>query len=306
MAGIKTRSVYSRRLQLVRSSREAALAAIQAYNNPLITFKTETFIVLMMIAWTYLLHAYYRGQAVDYRYFQMNGKRKAFERVDGRFRTWELKRCLDSGVCPLDRDTKNNLTFLIGLRNQIEHSRATELDTFLSGRYQACALNYNYYIQNFFGGRFSVESSLAHSIQFAELSFQQVEAVADMEARIPASLRSYIAQFDNALSDDEFSSERYSYRVWFTKKLTGKRGQADHAIEFIDPNSEEAKTVPQEYWVQKEVEKPKFKASEVVRRAKEAGFASFGMHQHTQLWKSEDARNPAKGLGAEVSGYWYW
>ena len=52
--------------ELVRKSREAALNAVQSFNNPLTTFKTETFIVLMVIAWTYLLHAYYRQNGVEY------------------------------------------------------------------------------------------------------------------------------------------------------------------------------------------------------------------------------------------------
>ena len=47
--------------QLLEKSREAALNAVQTFNNPLTTFKTETFIVLMVIAWMYLLHAYYRS-----------------------------------------------------------------------------------------------------------------------------------------------------------------------------------------------------------------------------------------------------
>lgn len=135
------RRIYSQRLELIRSSREAALAAIQTYNNPLITFKTESFIVLMIIAWTYLLHAYYRANGTEYRYCKMGNKRRIFDKVNGQYRYWELSKCVNVQACPLDGDTKNNLRFLIGLRNQVEHSRATELDTYLSGRYQACALN---------------------------------------------------------------------------------------------------------------------------------------------------------------------
>ena len=56
--------------ELLRKSREAALNAVQTFNNPLTTFKTETFIVLMVIAWTYLLHAYYRHKGVEYRYYE--------------------------------------------------------------------------------------------------------------------------------------------------------------------------------------------------------------------------------------------
>ncbi|HAT8989627.1 TPA: DUF3644 domain-containing protein, partial [Legionella pneumophila] len=57
MAKQRKRSVFSIKNELIKKSQEAALAAIQLYNNPLITFKSESFIVLMNIAWTYLLHA---------------------------------------------------------------------------------------------------------------------------------------------------------------------------------------------------------------------------------------------------------
>jgi hypothetical protein len=51
-------------------SREAALTAIRVFNDPQVSFKSETFIVLMVMAWTYLLHAYYRDAKVEYRYYK--------------------------------------------------------------------------------------------------------------------------------------------------------------------------------------------------------------------------------------------
>lgn len=45
------------------------MAAIRVYNDPSTRFKSETYIVLMVIAWTYLLHAHYRAKRIDYRYF---------------------------------------------------------------------------------------------------------------------------------------------------------------------------------------------------------------------------------------------
>ena len=68
------------KLELLRKSREAALNAVQTFNNPLTTFKTETFIVLMVIAWMYLLHAYYRHKGVEYRYYEEGAKRLNYER----------------------------------------------------------------------------------------------------------------------------------------------------------------------------------------------------------------------------------
>ena len=54
------------------------LAAVQIYNNPNISFKAETFISLAVIGWTYLIHAYYRSQKIDYRYYHMKGSRKEY------------------------------------------------------------------------------------------------------------------------------------------------------------------------------------------------------------------------------------
>lgn len=54
-------SMGSVRKHLLIKSREAMMAAVQIYNNPLISFKSESFIVLSNIAWTYLLHAYYKS-----------------------------------------------------------------------------------------------------------------------------------------------------------------------------------------------------------------------------------------------------
>ncbi len=138
---VRTKRRWMRK-ELVQKSREAALNAVQTFNNPLTTFRTETFIVLMIIAWTYLLHAYYRRQKIEYRYFKKAGKRRRFERTkSGAFKYWELERCLNDQQCPLDREMKLNLRFLIGLRNEIEHHRSTGIDERFSGRYLACCLN---------------------------------------------------------------------------------------------------------------------------------------------------------------------
>ena len=124
------RQVWSIRAELLAKAREAALNAIQTFNNPLTTFKTETFIVLMVIAWTSLLHAYYRGQKIEYRSLNRQGpSRRKFGRTEsGEYKHWELSRCLHSKSCPLDAAVKSNLRFLIGLRNEIEHHRSAGVE----------------------------------------------------------------------------------------------------------------------------------------------------------------------------------
>lgn len=69
----RVRRFGSIKIELLKKSREAALAAVQIFNNPNIRFKSETYVVLIIIAWTYLLHAYYRDQRIEYRYYKKNG-----------------------------------------------------------------------------------------------------------------------------------------------------------------------------------------------------------------------------------------
>ncbi|MCK4355123.1 DUF3644 domain-containing protein [Candidatus Parcubacteria bacterium] len=301
------RKIFSEKLDLVHKAREAMLSAVQIYNNPLITFKTESFIVLSLIAWTYMLHAYYRSRGIDYRYFTKPGKRKKFIRnPDGSIRYWDLTECISKKICLLDKHTKNNLKFLIGLRNQIEHKKATGLDSYLSARYQACALNFNRYLKSIHGEKFGLDQSLALSLQFSELDYSQSRVIKDKESLIPKNVISYIANFDNKLSNAEIESDRFAYRLLFTKVVAKRKGQADRVIEFIDPSSTIAKNVSKEYWVKEEREKPKFSATQVIQKVQKAGFKNFGMYQHTLFWKAHDGKNPHKGFGATVVKTWCW
>ncbi len=281
------------------------MTGVQVFNNPLIKFKSETFIVLMNIAWTYLLHAHYRRSRIEYRYHRRDGKRRRFERSDdGSFKYWDLSRCLAVRECPVDNETKKNLLFLIGLRDEITHHMSPVLDQFVSARYQACCLNYNRYIKELFGERYGIDQYLGYSLQFQSISREQVATPS--EADLPRNVRSYIARFDSELTADELNSERFAFRMLFVPKLVGKPGQADEVIEFLKPDSEIAQVVNRDYVTFKEVERPKSLPGQIVRMMQEEGYPRFSMHWHTELWHSLDAKNPGKGWGVEVAGAWYW
>ncbi|WP_141696814.1 DUF3644 domain-containing protein, partial [Methylophaga muralis] len=71
----RSRKLGSVKAELLTKSRESMLAAVQIFNNPNILFKSESFVVLSIISWTYLLHAYYRSRNIEYRYFHVQGAR---------------------------------------------------------------------------------------------------------------------------------------------------------------------------------------------------------------------------------------
>lgn len=297
--------MYSVARRLIAQSQDAALTAVQVFNNPLIKFKSETFIVLMTIAWTYLLHAHYRTKGVEYRYYRRRGTRRLFDRTEDKsFKYWDLSQCLVVTECPLDNETVKNLRFLIGLRNEITHHMSPVLDQFASARYQACCLNYNRYVKQLFGERYGIDQYLTYSLQFQSLTREQLAAPS--QAELPANVRSYIARFDSGLTADELNSERFAFRMLFVPKLVGKPGQADEVIEFLKADSDIAKSINRDYVAFKEVERPKFLPGQVVRRMQEEGYVRFSTHWNAELWRNLDAKNPGRGWGTNVAGTWYW
>jgi hypothetical protein len=302
----RRRLVGSVKKQLLAQAREAALCAVKIFNDPLVKFKSETFIVLMVIAWTYLLHAYYRSRGIDYCYFTKPATRKIYDKTkSGARKHWELERCLDDETCPIDHVAQRNLRFLIGLRHEIEHHMSNLVDDYLSARYQACAVNFNEYIKKLFSESYGLDRYLAYSIQLAGLEEEQLRLGAAVA--MPYNLVKYIDDFDKTLTEEEYNDPRFSYRLLFVKKLVNRPGQADRVIEFIDPNSDLAKNISKEYWVKKEIERLKFRAKDIVAEVTKAGFTRFRLNpEHVQMWKSEDGKNPAKGCGVEIRGTWYW
>lgn len=300
----RQRHVKSIKDELIKKSREAILAAVQIYNNPQITFKSETFITLAIIAWTYLMHAYYRGQGIEYRYIKKSGKRRQFAKTNrGADRYWELETCINNKECLLDGDTKNNLRFLIGIRHEIEHQMTNQIDEFLSAKLQACAINYNDYLTRFFGTKYSVSKELAITIQFAAITPSQRKQLSSPDM-LTSNVRNYIAEFEDELTDNELKSTRYAYRVLYTPISVNRKGQADRVIEFVKPGSTLADDI--EHVLVKETEKEKLLPGEIVALMQKEGFISFKMAQHTDLWKENNAKKPDKGFGTQISKQWYW
>ena len=301
---VRTRGLSVHR-ELLLKSREAALNAVQTFNNPLTTFKTETFIVLMVIAWTYLLHAYYRREGVEYRYYDEGLKRRKFDKTNSRaFKYWELERCLNEKTCPLDSPTKSNLRFLIGLRHEIEHHQSAGADERFSGRYLACCLNYERYISELFGSKYSLADNAAFTLQFRDLTALQDPEVPFVS--LPSNVARYIQEFESSLEETDFQSPHFSYRTIFVRKLVNHRGQADRVIEFIGADSDLAKDIESQYWVLKPIEKAKYTATEIVNMMKAEGCSEFGLPQHTRLWQRLAGKDPAKGYGYELGGRWFW
>ncbi|MBU0613930.1 DUF3644 domain-containing protein [Patescibacteria group bacterium] len=302
----RNRKIGSVKNELLHKSKESMLSAVQIFNNPNIQFKSESFIVLAVIACTYLLHAYYRNNKIEYRYFDQGEKRKSFHTTKhGAYKYWELERCLNNDKTPVDNVVACNLRFLIGLRHEIEHQMTTKIDDLLSARFQACCLNYNFYLKKLFPKQSGIEKHLSFSLQFSSLSEKHVDQLVGYK-ELPQNISKYIQKFDQELPDSDFNDSRFSYRVIFVQKTVNRKGQADKVIEFIPADSEIAKGMNKEYVLVKEKEKTKYLPGGIWKIMQKEGYRKFGTYQHTKLWQAENAKDPSKGFGTLVVNTWHW
>lgn len=281
----RKRAVFSIKNELIQKSQDSALCAVQIYNNPSICFKTESFIVLMVIAWTYLLHAYYREKGIEYRYYRQSSKKRIFSKTkNGNHKYWELERCLNEEHCPLEKSVKANLRFLIELRHEIEHQMTTRIDEFISGKIQACCLNYNAALKALF------DTDIAHhqplSIQFFSFGEEQITSLKN-KPDIPKNVIGFVTNFEQALDADELSSPQYSYRVIYIRENANHLGQADSAFRFISEDSVENEEIQNVLIKTRRYKDKKLTQDKVVEKAHLSGYKSLTGYQHQKFWQNK-------------------
>lgn len=285
--------------ELLIKAREAMIAAVHNFNSAGLYFRAELFIVTAVIAWTYLLHAYFKREGIDYRYMR-NGV--VLRTPEGAAKYWELGQCISTGANPLDPPVVNNLKFLLEIRHEIEHRSTSRIDDALSAKLQACCINFNEALKKLFGREYALEKRLPIALQF--VTFDASQRANLTGADLPPHIATAMDKFHNGLTDEEQADPRFRFRVAFIPMVTGKASKADHAIEFVKPGSPEAEAV--EKVLLKEIERPKYLPSQIVARAKAAGYPRFSIYDHTMLAQQLGARIPGKGYGVAVANTWYW
>lgn len=304
MADKRERKYKSKKDALIKKSREAMLSAVQTYNNPLIKFKSETFITLAVIAWTYLMHAYYEQVGVDYRYYKLKGKRKQYSKTEyGAIKEWELSKCISFTESPLNAPIKTNLNFIIGIRNEVEHQMTNVLDQAISAKLQACALNYNHCLTEWFGKKNGIENELVMSIQFSGIDPVKQRELSKMKG-LADNVYNYISKFETDLGEEILQSKEYSYKIIYIPISVNHRGQADSVVKFVNatPEMEEQVKI-----MIKEREKTKFLPKQIVKLMQSKGYLDFTMKTHTELWQNNGKSLKIPMYGDLVAGkQWYW
>ena len=194
---------------ILQSSINSALLAVEIYNKPRSTFRSECYITLMNMAWMRLFHAYFNLKKGNKYYYKKAGK---WEIVDGERKAWELGTCITKHG-QISPSVVANLNFFVGLRNKIEHRHVDEkeVDTLIFGECQALLYNYENTLISWFGEKYSLNENLAYSLQFSRMRVrEQKRANKALISQELKDVKKYIEDYRSSLHDSIFDSQEYS------------------------------------------------------------------------------------------------
>lgn len=251
---------------ILEASIDSALLAVEVYNKPRTSFRSEAFISLMVMAWTRLFHAHFNSTLGDrYYYKKKNGR---YELIDGERKSWDLATCIKK-YGNLSASVEKNLQFFIKLRNKIEHRHIDkrEVDALIFGECQAMLFNYESLLIEMFGKRFALNEALVYSLQFSQLRTKdQAKASKSALSKDLSDVVAFVEKYRSALSDDEYNSQEYSIKLIQIPKISNTN-RGDAAIEFVrwDALSEEDKAACEQITVLVKDKKVKVEGANVSR-----------------------------------------
>lgn len=209
---------------MVGASRDEASLAVRLYNDPAEVRSFEGFLVHMHIAWLYLLHAEFTRDNIDCRHRQRDNPHR-LEKVDGEPRRWELARSARERWPDSKDPIRANLSFFIGLRNKVEHrySRSQQaLAAAVGGQAQALLLNYEKELTDQFGVGSSMATRLRFPIFIGSFTSEGESALLQLRNRLPAALRTYLADYHTQLDPAVTNDPRYELRLRVLQELAPK------------------------------------------------------------------------------------
>lgn len=294
--------------ELVIKAKDSALLSVDIYNRPVATFRSQGYIVMMIIAWTALFHAIFELENVDYFYKENDGSDKM---IDGEKKAWELDTCIDKCDDMITQSAKDNLKLFILLRNKIEHRYVPAFDLDIFGECQSLLLNFEELLTSNFGDYYSLNDSLTFPLQTTSArDNMQIATMKKIQSEHYNELKQYIDAYRDSLSDEVNEDSRFRFRVYLVPQIGNHRSSSDCAVEFLryDPNNpSEFESIKKDIALIKEKRVPVANQG-MLRPKKICDILSSRLGQkitlnlHTKAWRYYDVRkkgNQADGCKTE-------
>lgn len=224
----------------LRKARQSALQAVEVYNKPLSPFRSGSYVMLMVVAWSALFHGVFFQRREKPFYRRRNSVR--FERVDGDYKWWELTTCLERYYGDDNNPVRKNLEFFAKLRNRVEHRSVPELDPVIFGECQAMLFNFDDFMAREFGEKHRLAESLYFSLQFAR---SQPTTRRGKPSAGWTEMSTWVQAFRSSLSANVHQSNEYSFQVYLLPRIGNHRSSADIAVEWVQYDADSPEEMEQ-------------------------------------------------------------
>lgn len=273
--------------ELVTKSRESALLAVQVYNNPMLQFRTPSFIVHMVIAFTALFHAIFEEDRIDYRYHDDRG---TVVKSDGEAKLWDITQCINTYWDGKTTAARKNVEFFVCLRNAVEHRFSPPLDYMIAGECQALLNNYEALLAEHFTRYYAIGTQIAVPIQISHTTpTAKIDALRELQKTDTIFISQFVQSLREGLSDEILGSMEYAFRVYLVPKPANRVSSSDVSMEFVNAGESEIASLQKGIVLikNKQVQvanQGKYRPKDVVARVQEVE-PRFRVHDHTQAWR---------------------
>lgn len=277
----------------LQHARNAAVAALRVWNDPVNAFRTGAFSLLFVTAWNSLAIAVLQQR--DEPWFERDESGNAIE-VDGFVRACEtLELVAEAFPGPEHRGLRLNVEDWVSLRNCVAHRHLPALDAVVIPRAQAGLLNFENAIAAVFGDDYVLSDHLSVPLQLSGFRDPGVLAsLKKLQASLPLDVQAVLAQAANA-DPEILNDQTYMLRVAFIPAVPASGRSPDAVAYFVKPGEvpEELADALQQYVVVPKPARPprpNLGAKQVVREVQERIPWRFTTNMHATLTRTLNVR----------------
>lgn len=277
----------------LQHGRHAAVAAIRAWNDPVATFRTETFALLFVTAWNSVGIAVLQRAGSEWRDLDDSGTPRL---IDGRERAMETGLLL-AAASPGARHLglRRNVEFWIGLRNHVAHRHLPALDAAVIPQAQAGLLNLENVLAEEFGDEYALGQTLSVPLQLSGFRDPTLlTSLKKLQSSLPLDVQAYLTQ-QASLNEDLVDDPSYMMRVTFIPAVPVSGRNPDAVAYFVRPGevTEDLSLALKEYVVLPKVirpPRPSLIATQVVEAVQDRIPYRFTVTMHTAAARRLGAR----------------
>lgn len=220
--------------QLIQS-REACLAALRVWNDPVASFRTGSFSLLFVAAWNGLLRALAIRDGIEWRELNDDGTPVT---TDGIAHSVDTRDLLNRTLQGADlAGTKENLRRWIEIRNSVAHRYLPAMDLQVIPYAQAGLLNYEQLLVSEFGPQSSLADHLSVPLQLSGFRDPNVlRSLKAAQAQLPLDVQALLGRAESVPSE-LLADPTYQMRVAFIPVVPPSGRSPDAVAYFVRPDS---------------------------------------------------------------------